>query len=217
MSKLRGFARLLSILAILHLLGLAGVVGYMWSNGTLNPARAELIADVLRGKFDAPAEPGAETDKTKTEEGTNAQGTVADGQMHEEIARRQLDREKAELEQRLELVTREMNQSRQERESFEEQRRRDAEAAKRKTEQTYRAGFEKQLEYFAKMKPKDAAEYLLNRELEEAAELLRAMDARTGKKIIEAAKTPAQRKKIDDILKLLPELKAEPTETASKK
>jgi len=208
-SKMRSILMIVSALAILHLLALGGFVGYSWHNGTLNTERVELIAAVLRGEHDSSVEDETGLGEGDTEEAGSAQAAIAKEQIEEEVARRQLEREKAELEQRLELVNREMQRVRREREYFEDQRRREAEAAKKRSEQSYRDGSEKQLEYLGKIKPKDAVGYILSRDIEEAAEILRAMDTRKGKKIIEAAKTPSQRKKMDEILKLMPELKME--------
>ena len=208
MSKLRGILTVIAVLAILHLLALGALVGFLFHSGTLNSERVELLAGVLRGEHDPPAQDGAASVEDADEAGS-AQATLAQQQMEEEMTRRRLEREKAELTQRLELVMREMNRVQQEREYFEERRRREAQSAKKKGEQSYREGFEKQMDLFEKMKPKVALEYLLSRDAEEAAELLRAMDTRKGKKIIEAAKDPNQRKKIDEILKLLPELGVE--------
>lgn len=209
MSKMRTPLKIISALAILHLLALVGFVGYAWHNGTLNAERAELIAAVLRGEYDAPAEGETGLGADDAAEAGSARDAIAREQTEDEIIRRRLEREKAELQQRLELVSREMQRVRRDRESFEDQRRRAAEEDKKRSESSYRDGFEKQLEYLGKIKPKDAVGYLLSRDIEEAAEILRAMDTRQGKKIIEAAKTPNQQKKIDQILKLMPELHTE--------
>ena len=217
MSKSRRIFTIVATLAILHLLALGGLMGFLFHNGTLNAGRVELIAAVLRGEHDPPAEDGAGSVEAAARDAGSAQVALAQEQMEEEMTRRQLEREKAELAQRLELVMREMARVQQEREYFEERRRREAESAKKKGEQSYREGFEKQLDLFEKMKPKIAVEYLLSRNVEEAADLLRAMETRKGKKIIEAATSPNQRKKIDEILKLLPELNVEHGDTARKK
>ena len=209
MAKLRGLYTVVSVLALLHLLGLAGFGAFMWNNGTLNAERVELLAGVLRGEYDAPAEDGGEDAGEETVVSRNSEETIAREQIDAEIAKRQLEREKTEMRQRLDLIAREMHRVRQEREFFEDQRRRATEAAKRRNEQDYRDGFQKQLEYFGQLKPKNAVEYLLSRNVEEAAEILRTIDTRKGKKIIEAAKTPNQRKKMDEILRLLPELQTE--------
>ncbi|MCP4593125.1 MAG: hypothetical protein GY842_20510 [bacterium] len=206
MSKLRGLLQIVSLLAILHLVVLGGLGAYWWSSGTLSTERVDLIAAVLRGELDPPAEDDTDDGPGQRGDAETAQVAIAQEQMEEETERRQLERDRAELDQRLELVLREMHRVQQEREYFEDRRRLEAESVKRKSEQSYREGFDKQLQLFGTMKPKVAVEYLLSRSVAEAAELIRAMDTRKGRKIIEAARTPNQRKKMDEILKLLPDL-----------
>ncbi len=210
MSKAGGLFKIVSILAILHLLGLAGLMGLLWSKGTLSTDRVQLIAGVLRGEYDPPSEDESGPAVSQDAETESPQAALTQEQLEVEMTRRQLERQKTELEQRLELVLREMARVQREREYFEERRQREAEVVRKKGEQNYRRGFEKQLDLFGKMKPQVAVEYLLSRDVEEATELLRALDTRKGKKIIEAARTPNQRKKMDEILKLLPELNVEP-------
>ncbi|MCK4658729.1 MAG: hypothetical protein KAV82_04335 [Phycisphaerae bacterium] len=209
MSKLRGLVKIMSLLALLHLLALVGFVGHLWNKGTINPERVEIIAGVLRGEYDAPPEDESGTPAVKAEDAKSAQDAIALEQTKQDAIRSQIEREQTALAQQHELILRERAQVLREREAYEERRRRDAEADNRKQEQNYRSGFEKQLEYLEAIKPKAAVQYVLSRDVKEAAELLRAMDTRKGKKIIEAAKTPNQRKKMDEILKLLPELNVE--------
>lgn len=210
MSKLRGAWLVLSILAVVHLLAASGVLAVLCLNGTLTLERVELIAAVLRGEHDEPAEDAAVSAGVSAGQAGTAEAAIARGQQEDEIFRLQMERQKTEMSQRLDLVLREMARVQQEREYFEELRRRDAESANSAERQHYWEGFQKQLDLFGKMKPKVAVDYLLSRDVEEAATLLRALDTRKGKKIVEAATNPSQRKKMDEILKLLPELDVTP-------
>lgn len=203
MKRLRGLFTIVSLLAILHLAAVVGLAGVLWARGTLNPQRVEQIAAVLRGEYDTPSEPAVPEGEAQPDEAQNAKATLAGEQTEDELASRRLERERAELQQRLDLVFQEMTRVRQERERLEQERQALAEATRKRSEQETRGGFQKQLELFSKIKPAEAMEYLLGRDVDEAARLLAALNARKGKKIIEAVKTPAQRRKMDRILRRL--------------
>ena len=106
-----------------------------------------------------------------------------------EVARREGERVKAELGQRLATINRILLQVTKKREAFEEEV-----AAAAKLEADRRAerqsdGFKKQLELFEAMTPKTALGHLLNLpNQDDAARILAQMDTRRGKKLIEAAK-----------------------------
>jgi len=111
------------------------------------------------------------------------------------LARRlrlELDRKREEFEQRV-------DQQAQQQESIEES--------------VATAGFEKEVEELSLVKPKVAVDRLLNRPIEDAAQLLSAMDARTSKKIIEAAyKNAAKWGQMNEILDRKRQLDASATE-----
>ena len=183
MDTLRKTYHLVALLALIHLLGLAGGAGFLVTTGRLTPQRVRAVVDVLRGEA-----PGAE----ESEPDAGEQGEVPDAA--EELARRNLERVVMEANQRLILANRQMVEVKRRREELERQEAERAQLHSRQAEESAKEGFKKDLEILSVLKPKVALDSLLTRPIDDAARMVMAMDARTSKKIIEAAqKDPRKR------------------------
>lgn len=197
--------QLVALLALLHLVALGGVGGYLFATGKVDRAQIEQIAAVLRGGQPQIAEAAPTTQPSSTQPSAveTAPEPSPPDELHEQMLRLKADRREAELAQRLGTVaaaqievTRQREALKREAEELQKQldARRDQEAS---------TGFKKDLELLANLKPKDAAYYLLQKPTEEAARMLLMMETRKAKKIIESAKSPDQRKTVSEILEVM--------------
>lgn len=195
----------LALFALLNVLGVGALGAYLVSGGVLNADKARRIVGVIRGtdvSLDdetAPEEPvEAGTDATQPAAGTDA---VVESQMDVEIIRRESERIKAELDQRLALNNSILLRVVTERERFqrelEEAASRQEESLKRRREE----GFRKQIAIYESLSPKVAIQHLLAlEEPDDAARILLEMETRKAKKIVEAAKRDDQVEKMKKIL-----------------
>ena len=193
MDALKKAYRLVALLALIHLLGLAGGAAFLVTTGRLTPQRVRAVVDVLRGET-----PGAEesvSDAGEQSEMSNAGAQPsAPGSAAEELARRNLERVVMEANQRLILANRQMVEVKRRREELERQEAERAQLHSRQAEESAKEGFKKDLEILSVLKPKVALDSLLTRPVDDAARMVMAMDARNSKKIIEAAqKDPRKR------------------------
>jgi hypothetical protein len=210
------------LLSLAHFLVVGGGLAFLLGTGRLDGAKLEQIGAVMRGEVVAPpeeadAEAGTEQDSTATRAKGESTGDTAKlpsgsvdvtalNQMRAEIDRRESERIKAELDQRLATVNRILLQVTAKKKAFERevedqaQRQAEVEVVKENV------GFQKELEYFESLSPKVAVKHLLSKDPEEAARVLLALDTRKGKKIIEAAKDGADLATMKIVLQRLKEV-----------
>ena len=208
-SILRRTFDAVALVAILNVMGLVGLVGVTLQNGTLNREKAQRILAVLRGEdveSDTATAENAEDD-AKNGEPIKGMDLIAESEMGIEIMRREGERVKAELDQRLALnnsillrVTAERERIQSERDATARQQK--ASAKQRKTE-----GFRKQIDIFESLAPKVAVQHLLSlSDPDEAAKILLEMSTGRSKKIVEAAKRGDQLSKMKVILRRIREV-----------
>ncbi|MFQ5413625.1 MAG: hypothetical protein ACE5E6_04115 [Phycisphaerae bacterium] len=199
-SVLRRGYDLVALFALLHMAALVGVGVFLVGTGRLDRAKVQRIAKVVRGEDEAPDDQDPDQLASTIVE-PEARPPV-ESETEREIVRREGDRVKVELDQRLATINRLMLRLSTKRDAF---RREVAENATRQaeTEKVGRhEGFKKQLAYIESLKPKVAVKHLLAiPDPDDAATFLLQMDERKGKKIIEAAKTGVQLVKMQDILR----------------
>jgi len=202
---LKSLYQLVALIAIVHLLVLVGLVGYLVATGQLDAERVQAIAAVLRGE--SPIQPGVATTRPsvpQTQPVPEASPVqVARALEQDEIARRLFEQRRREIEDRLNLarairldVIRRQEQLEAERERFH-----------REVLQQYQHdGFQKELELLSSVSSKKAKAILMSKQDAEVVRLLMAMDVRTGKKIIDACKTPEEMSWISRILERIQKL-----------
>ncbi|MCH7814342.1 MAG: hypothetical protein IID40_10020 [Planctomycetes bacterium] len=216
MGGLKKAYQIVALLALAHLLALGGVIGYLAGTGKLTGEHLQQMAEVLRG---GPQEAAAEPVDTDVPDAplSESKSPVGTNRTTEEIGRYMADRRRAELDQQAATIRDYRLQVTREREAF---RREVAEWEaqwQRRQDQEQSEGFKKDLEIFSALKAKDAMHYLLQNPVEEVARMLQQMDPRKAKKIIEAAKTQAARKKMSEVLQAMREISPEPAEALNKK
>ncbi len=204
-----------ALFAVLNLAALGGVCAYMLGTGVVDGERLRGMVDVLRAsdepEEDAQMDEAAGAESEATDEPETAAVAAQAGGQSVEVLRREAERVKVELDQKVALTNSILLRVSQERDAF--KREREA-AAKREAESKVSretAGFEKEVELFSAMSPKAAIGYLLDagRDPDEAAKILVDMDARKAKKIIEAAKQPDQIQRMKTILTRIREVAPE--------
>jgi hypothetical protein len=203
-SILRRTFDAIALVAILNILGLVGLVGVTIQNGTLNRDKAQRMLTVLRGEdveSDTTTGENAEDDAT-TEEFAKGMGSIAESEMGIEIMRREGERVKAELDQRLALNNSILLRVTAERERIKSELDATARQQEVSTKQRRTEGFKKQIDIFESLAPKVAVQHLLSLgDPDEAAKILLEMSTGRAKKIVEAAKRGDQMSKMKAILR----------------
>lgn len=194
----------LAIISIASILAIGAMVGLLLGSGRLTPERLETIAQVLRGELDEQAEAtdDAQASGSSSEEaGQPGPATAASAdeirqqQREQQLTRALQERAQRDLRAQRELLDQALQRLITAEERFEE----DRQAWKTKLEQRQGAvrdeGFEKELQFVAKLPPKQAKEHLVLKWKDEPAEavrLLSALPVSTGKRVLEQLKTPQE-------------------------
>lgn len=196
-----------ALFALLNVAVVGGMTVYLVGSGALDARKIQRIASVMRGEErpvqgeaeTAPVEAGAEASSTEA-----APAAVIDTQLELEIVRREAERTREELRQRLALSNSILLRITAERENFRREREAAAQMARAQRRELETEGFEKQIAILGGVKAKTAVEHLLSLgDPDEAARILLAMDTRKAKKIVEAAKRPDQMEQMKSILRCL--------------
>ena len=204
---MRRVYHLLALGALLNLLVLGGTGAYLFSKGHLSRDKILQMAEIARG-HDTDEE--VEEDPVAPEE-PSATATRVDlsteSQYAQEIAVREMQRFRDEMDQRMALNNKIMLQITTRREALE----REIRAFQRRREQDVEVkdneGFKKELEIFESLKPSAAMELMLSKgSVDDAAKLMLQMESRKVAKIIEAAKTPADKMKLATIQERMKEV-----------
>lgn len=191
-----------ALLALLHLFGVGGVLGYLAATGRLTGEQFGRVVDVLRGATPQSAVAAAETVEEVAPPGKSTE-SIQQEQLAEKIARHRVDRRWAELDQQAATIAAARLEVIRQREALEREAEELDAQFKRRAKQEQSESFKKDLELFSSMKPKVAVDYMLRKPPEDAARMLLLMDTRKAKRIIEAAKTPAQKRDMARILQML--------------
>ncbi len=213
-GRLRQIYETAALVALINMGLLAALATYAGVTGAINAEKINQMAAVMRGERPyliesprvsaeaAPAQGAVPVDAAASYE-TPADATPPDL----ETVRREADRIREELRQRLALNNSILLRVTTEREEF--RRERDEE---RKYQESLRAeqkaeGFQKQVQIFEGLAPKIAVQHLLSMaDVDEAARILIQMDTRKAKKIVEAAKRGDQLGKMVTILQRVREV-----------
>ncbi len=205
-----------ALLALLNLAAVGAGIGYLVGTGVLGAEQMERIAAVLRNELPEPTAARAE-EVEEVAAPTRSAESIDQEQIEDEMLRLRTDRRRAELQQQATMVAAARLEVTRQREALE--RRNDelrAQAQLREKEEDS-VGFQKELELFSAMKPKVAVSYLLEKPQEDAAALLLQMETRKAKRLIEAAKAPAQRRAMAEVLQMLREMSPQQAEALAPK
>ncbi len=199
----------MAIIAVLNVFGVGGLLGYLVFSGIIDAEKMKRIVDVVRNEDAMMAETEEEGDSPEADVEVAAVPMAGEfvSQVDLEIMRREAERIKEELRQRLALNDSILLRVQTERESFREERNAAAAKDQSDTEMREKDGFRKQIAIIEGLKPKNAADYLLSFEdIGDAARTLSAMETRRARKIVEAAKGPEQVEKMKEIVRRLRKL-----------
>lgn len=208
----------LALVAFLNMLALTGVAGYVLSSGLMDAAKMQRVVSVLRGAEMPAALPAEVLPEKPSEKATPMPAAVEDqgsardpepatSQMDLEIIRREAERIKEELRQRLALNNSILLRVTTEREMFHQERAQAKKQQEARESERREGGFVKQVEIYEGLAPKLAAQHLLGiSEPEEAAKVLMAIEPRKARKIVEAAKRGDQMDRMMVILQRVREV-----------
>lgn len=200
-----------TLFALLNLLTIGGLCALLAANGAIDAEKVRRIVAVMRGdepgQEAAPAAERPEEPAVGGEQETMDKDLATESEVGIEIMRREAERVKAELDQRLALNNNILLRVMTERERF---RREVDEAAKREEaslEQRRAEGFRKQIAIYESLRPKVAVQHLLAMpEADDAAKILLEMDTRKAKKVVEMAKRGDQMEKMKTVLRRVREV-----------
>ena len=212
MGRIRTAYNWVAAVALLHVLALGVGAGYLFGTGMVDPQRVRDAVTVLSGEVEESAE------SVKPEGEATAAQKVASrrlGAINDEIDRRNAERYRSQIEQRLKMVNAARLEVDRRREEIEKQAERDSEARKQRDERESGAGFAKEVEIIGSLSPKTALAQIMTMNDADAARLMFQLDTRKVKKIIEAAKTEATRAKITAIRRLIRDMKTSGIESGT--
>lgn len=192
-----------AILAMLHLIGLVSLVGYLVNNGSVTSETASQIVMLLRGEDPIKDEESKENESDALPVGINKENESAfvASQTDMEILQLEAQRIKTELDQRLALNNSILLRAMTEREAFKKERQTAKNKDWEENKHRKKRGYQKQIAIYDSLAPKVAVQHLLNlKDPDEAARILLEMDTRKAKKIIESAKTFDQMNRMQDIM-----------------
>ncbi len=200
--------RLFATFALLNLLGAGGFVTWLVNAGRLDVEKAREIFAMFQEQ--PQEEPLPDEDVAQEDEDVTvrtATSSIEGQRAADEVAWRNAERYRTQLEQRLKLVNAARVEVDRRREEFEA--RVDEESKNRSERDTQEAtkGFEKQIEILSLLSPKIALEQLATMSDADAASLLFELETRKVKKIIESAKDDASRDKITRVMQLMTDIK----------
>lgn len=206
---------LVAILAIAHLVALGGVVAYLFNSGKLSPERVQQIAELLRTADEEPAEdqPADKADKDKEAEepapteqpGRSAEQIAADRHA-QQLRRAAVERAEADLRAQRQLLEQVLVDQIQKQEAFDRSVQNWKEQKKKLRDEARDAGFQRELEYFSKLPPKQAKEILVRKfknSPADAVRLLNAVKTSVGQSILETMKSPEEIKIMYELLEQL--------------
>ncbi|MFH1110349.1 MAG: hypothetical protein V1790_14305 [Planctomycetota bacterium] len=180
-----------ALFALLNMAALVGVVGYLVGTGAVDGEKVRKAALVLRGEPLSVSQAQGEESKPASAVAKPASSKESSVESEEEleIAHRESERIKAELEQRLALNNSILLKVRTEREAFQKERETATKQEQASANVQREEGFRKQVAIMEALSPKVAIQHLLGlSDSDEAAKILMAMETGKAKKIVESAK-----------------------------
>ena len=194
-----------ALFALLNTIALVGLLAYIAGAGVVDGEKLRRIVTVMRGE-EAELIEVTEVSQLLAEAHepiTRAVGgdALAESQRDLEILRREAERIRAELDQRLALNNSILLKVMTERERFRQEQQLAEAFEEESAEQRRQDGFKKQVAIYDSLSPKIALQHLLAiQDPQDAAEILLAMNTRKAKSIIEAAKRNEELEKMKTIL-----------------
>lgn len=206
-SAIRRLYDAVAMFALLNMLLLAGLVAYFFFTGAVDGSKLRQVGMVLRGLPLTATKPSAVADSRPASASPSAVAPPIETEADVEIAYREAERIKTELEQRLALSNSILLKVRTEREAFQKERQAALQREQAGKDVAREEGFRKQVAILEALSPKVAVQHLLSMaDPDEAAKVLTAMDTGRAKKIIESAKRGDEAAQMKTILQRIREV-----------
>lgn len=209
---------IIAVLAIAHLLALGGLGGYLVVSGRLSPESAKEIAKVLRGDAAQEADDsgakaadqGAATTQPAQPAPTPAKSSeqIAAERQAQQLRRASLERTEQDLRSQRELLEQVLRDQIAQKEEFDRGVERWKKQKEKLTEAAQDSGFQRELEYFSKLPPKQAKEILIRkwkRSPADAVRMLNAVKTSVGREILQTMKQPDEVQVMYELLEQLGE------------
>lgn len=212
LSKLRDLFDAIGLFSFLNLTALGALVALAISSGAIDGEKLQRMVAIMRGESESPMESAAPSvEPTAPPEAiAAARDRVVESDVDKEILRREAERIKTELEQRMALNNSILLRVTAEREKFARERDEVQQAERVRRNQREAEGFRRQVQIFEALSPKIAVQHLMALEsTDDGARLLVEMDTRKAKKLIEAAKQGPELTRMQSILRRLREVAPE--------
>jgi hypothetical protein len=208
MGAIKSTYHWIAALALIHLLLLGGGIAFLFGTGRADTQRLQAAFEALTAA--APKEnasKNADDDDMEAPTAAPAPLSPAEQRVRDEIAWRNAERYRTQIEQRLKLINAARVEVDQRREEFENlQAKVKAERLDQETRESV-VGYAKQVEVLAALAPKAALQQIMTMDDVEAARIFFELGTRKVKKIVEAARSDEQQAKITGVLALLPDVK----------
>lgn len=194
----------LSVTAVLNLTALGAAVGYAAMQGWL--ARDRVLAAVAALRGEAAAADPATTQPTRAADRPRPAGErIQEMAEFQERARIELARREREVQDQWQLLEARQLALLQEKERFEEEKKRYAAAVAEQARLAGSSGQQKELEILSGLKAKEAKDLLLQKDDAEVVRMLMGMELRQARKIVSACRTEEERLWIGRVLRKLHE------------
>jgi hypothetical protein len=183
--------QIISLIAVIQLLALSGLIGYMFASKRLTGERVDQIAKLLRGESAQQAAPTTQpvAEAVKPESATSQ---IARSQQQQELFSMIAERQSRELQDRAKLnqtiqldVLRKLEEIDRREKTFAEQQ-------KKLRAQQSQDGFSRELEVITAIDATRARKLLMMQKEPDAVRLLMDMEPARAKKIIDTCKTPEE-------------------------
>jgi hypothetical protein len=206
---------IVAILAIAHLLALGGLVGYLVQSGRLSPERAGEIADLLRGDpavegdeaaDDTPADESVAQDRETASEAVKSSQQIAVDREAQQLRRASVERAEQDLRAQRELLEQVLRDQIAQKQEFDRGVQRWKQQKEKLQQAAQDTGFQRELDYFSKLPPKQAKEILMSkwkRSPADAVRMLNAVKTSVGQDILQTMKEPEEMQIMYELLEQL--------------
>jgi len=193
--------QLISLVAIVNLLILAGLVGYLVTSGRLNSESAQSIAAVLRGEKLSPAVGATTTAPATTQPATQPAGGGRDTLLDSiEMQLALLDREKRSVEDRYSRLRDAELKLIRDRESLTHREETFTSRVKDQKESSEDEGFAKAVQFYSQLPAKAAKDDFMKTDVDVVVRFLMNMPKRPAASILQEFKTAEEQKRRQEIL-----------------
>jgi hypothetical protein len=202
-----------AVVSLATLIAGGGFAGYLFATGKLDAQRLELIADVIRGKLDAPPGPPSNGEPSSAdaaggpeaaEQPTRPSAEEAQARrQREDMASLRLERAQADLlaqrrmlEQVVQHVVHEQEKLATDRKAFELEK-------KERDEALVDVGFERELELLSGLKSSQAKEHIIESwktRKADAVRLMMKLEPRKARRILDQMRSPEEQQIMSDLL-----------------